>query len=136
MSRRTQQLADIIQRILGNVIQMELKDPRVGFVTVVGVELTADLRYARVRVSIMGDEQQRADTMHGLMSARRFLRRRLAEELNYLRYVPELRLELDTSLDYSIHINQILDDIKQQEQQEQQNTHHVEPEPHSETGSE
>lgn len=114
MSRRTQQIADTIQRVLGNVIQNELKDPRVGFATVVGVDVSSDLHYARVRISVMGEADERTQTMQGLQRARGFLRRRVAEELSYLRFVPELRLEMDTSLDYSIHINQLLRDVEQE----------------------
>lgn len=121
-SKRVRQVADHIQRILGDVIQNEVNDPRVGFATIVGVEVSADLRFARVRVSVMGDEPQRTETMQGLRSARGFMRRRVAEEMSHLRVVPELRLELDTSLDYSIHIDNLLQQVqqKQQEQQEQQ----------------
>lgn len=115
MSRRRQQVADTIQRILGDTIQNELKDPRIGFATVVGVEVSADLRYAWVRVSVMGDATQQTETMAGLKSALGFLRRRLAEEMNYLRAVPELRLELDTSLDYSMHIDALLRDVTEEQ---------------------
>jgi len=108
MSKRTEQLGHEIQRILGEVIQYELKDPRVGFATVVGVEVTADLQIARVRISVMGTPDERRETMAALERARGFLRRRLAEELNYLRFVPELRLILDTSVDYSLHIDELL----------------------------
>ncbi|WP_448543518.1 30S ribosome-binding factor RbfA [Roseiflexus sp.] len=108
MSKRTEQLSHEIQRILGEIIQYELKDPRVGFATVVGVEVTADLQIARVRISVMGTPDERRETMAALERARGFLRRRLAEELNYLRFVPELRLILDTSVDYSLHIDELL----------------------------
>ncbi|MGQ9549268.1 MAG: 30S ribosome-binding factor RbfA [Roseiflexus sp.] len=108
MSKRTEQLGHQIQRILGEIIQYELKDPRVGFATVVGVEVTADLQIARVRISVMGTPDERQETMAALERARGFLRRRLAEELNYLRFVPELRLILDTSVDYSLHIDELL----------------------------
>jgi ribosome-binding factor A len=108
MSKRTEQLGHEIQRILGEIIQYELKDPRVGFATVVGVEVTADLQIARVRISVMGTPDERRETMAALERARGFLRRRLAEELNYLRFVPELRLILDTSVDYSLHIDELL----------------------------
>jgi ribosome-binding factor A len=114
MSRRTRQVADTMQRILGEVIQNELKDPRVGFATVVGVEVSSDLQHAWVRISIMGDDEQRTQTMEGLQSARGFLRRRVAEELKYLRSVPELRLELDTSLDYSMHIEELLREVERE----------------------
>lgn len=108
MSKRTEQLGHEIQRILGEIIQYELKDPRIGFATVVGVEMTADLQIARVRVSVMGTPEERRETMAALERAKGFLRRRLAEELNYLRFVPELRLILDTSVDYSLHIDEVL----------------------------
>jgi ribosome-binding factor A len=113
MSKRTQQVADEIQRILSEVIQYELKDPRVGFATVVGVDLSADLQHAKVRISVL-DEAQRADTMEGLERARGFIRRRMAQKLRHLRLVPELHLMLDTSLDYSLHINEVLRQVEEE----------------------
>ena len=107
MSKRTQQVAEEIQRILGEVIQNEIKDPRVGFATVVGVDVSADLSHAQVRISVM-DDSERADTMEALERARGFLRRRVAQELRHMRTVPELHLHLDTSLDYSMHIDEVL----------------------------
>ena len=117
MSKRTQQVADEIQRILGDVIQYELKDPRVGFATVVGVEVSADLQHAKVRVSVMGDEAQRRETMEGLERAKGFMRRQVAQELRHLRFVPELHLVLDTSLDYSLHIDDVLRQVAQEREQ-------------------
>jgi ribosome-binding factor A len=111
MSKRTLQVSDEMQRILSEVIQYELKDPRVGFATVVGVTMSADLQHATVRISVM-DETQRADTMEALQRARGFLRRRVAQELRHLRAVPELHLMLDTSLDYSIHIDEVLRQVE------------------------
>jgi ribosome-binding factor A len=107
MSKRTEQVAEEIQRILGEVIQYELKDPRVGFATVVGVDVSTDLQVARVRISIMNTEE-REETMAVLERAKGFLRRRVAQELRHIRSVPELRLMLDTSLDYSMHIDAVL----------------------------
>jgi ribosome-binding factor A len=111
MSKRTLQVSDEMQRILSEVIQYELKDPRVGFATVVGVNMSADLQHATVRVSVM-DETQRTDTMEGLQRAKGFMRRRVAQELRHLRAVPELHLMLDTSLDYSIHIDEVLRQVE------------------------
>jgi ribosome-binding factor A len=116
MSKRTQQVGDEIQRILSEVIQYELKDPRVGFATIVGVDMSGDLQHAKVRVSVM-DADERDATMEGLERARGFLRRRVAQELNHLRSVPELHLSLDTSLDYSIHIDDVLRQVEQERQQ-------------------
>jgi ribosome-binding factor A len=111
MSKRTLQVSDEIQRILGEVIQYELKDPRVGFATVVGVTMSADLQHATVRISVL-DETQRADTMEALQRAKGFMRRRVAQELRHLRAVPELHLTLDTSLDYSMHIDEVLRQVE------------------------
>ena len=111
MSKRTLQVSDEMQRILSEVIQYELKDPRVGFATVVGVNMSTDLQHATVRISVM-DETQRADTMEALQRAKGFMRRRVAQELRHLRAVPELHLMLDTSLDYSIHIDEVLRQVE------------------------
>ncbi len=77
MSRRTEQIGDEIQRVLGEIIQNEVKDPRVGFVTVTGVTVTPDLGRANVRLSIMGDDNERKQTMRVLERAKGFLRRRV-----------------------------------------------------------
>jgi ribosome-binding factor A len=111
MSKRTQQVGEEIQHILSEIIQYELKDPRVGFATVVGVDVSADLQHAKVRISIM-DETERATTMEALERAKGFMRRQLAHELRHLRSVPELHLELDTSLDYSMRIDEVLRQVE------------------------
>jgi len=112
MSKRVQQVADTIQRVLGEVIQYELKDPRVGFATVTGVEVSGDLQHATVLVSVMGDDAEKAETMAGLQRAKGFMRKRVAEELRHMRYVPDLHLKLDTSLDYSIKIDEVFRQIE------------------------
>ncbi len=111
MSRRTEQIGDEIQRVLGDIIQNEVKDPRVGFVTVIGVTVTPDLGRANVRLSVMGDETQRRETMRALERARGFLRHRVGDEIT-LRTVPELVLHLDTSLDHALRIGEVLRDIE------------------------
>jgi ribosome-binding factor A len=112
--QRLQQVADTIQQVLGEVIQNELKDPRVGFATVTGVEVSADIQRATVRISVMGDETERAETMEALQRARGYLRKRVAEEMRHMRFVPELRLVQDTSLDYSIRIAEVLRDVEEE----------------------
>jgi ribosome-binding factor A len=112
--QRLQQVADTIQQILGEVIQSELKDPRVGFATVTGVEVSADLQRATVRVSVMGDAEEQAATMEGLQRARGYMRKRVAEEMRHMRFIPELRLVQDTSLDYSIRIAEVLREVEEE----------------------
>ena len=104
---RLQQVAATMQRVLGDVIQKELKDPRVGFATVTGVEVSADLQHAKVRISVMGSPEEREAAMAALQRARGFLRKRVAEEMSYMRFVPELHLIQDTSLDYTMHMDEV-----------------------------
>ena len=113
MSKRTEQVGDEIQRILGEVIQSEMKDPRIGFVTVTGVTMTPDLLRANVKVSVLGDDAERKATMEALERARGFLRRRVGEEIT-LRQTPELRLHLDTSLDHALRIGELLHEIEEE----------------------
>jgi ribosome-binding factor A len=89
----------------------------VGFATIVGVSVSGDLQHAHVRVSVMGDEEQRRDTMAGLERAKGFMRRRVAQELRHMRTIPELHLVLDTSLDYSLHIDDVLRQVAQEREQ-------------------
>lgn len=114
MSKRTQQVGEEMLRILGEAIQFELKDPRVGFVTVTNVEVSGDLQHAQVYISVMGDDVQRDETMAALERARGFLRRQVAQQLNHLRSVPELHLRLDTSLDHSERISELLRQVAEE----------------------
>jgi ribosome-binding factor A len=88
-----------------------VRDPRIGFVTVTTVEVSADLAHARVRVSVMGSDEEKAKSLEGLASAARFLRGRLARELR-LRVAPELRFELDRGLEHAQRIDRLLKELK------------------------
>jgi len=89
-----------------------VRDPRIGFVTVTNVEVSADLGHARVRVSIMGTEEERARSLEGLGSAARFLRAQLSREVQ-LRTTPELHFELDRGLEHAARIDEVLRKIKE-----------------------
>jgi ribosome-binding factor A len=113
MSRRTEQVGHEIQRILSQVLEFDLKDPRVGFVTITSVNVTPDMQRANVNVSVMGDEAERRESLRALERAKGFLRRRVGEELS-LRQVPELKLHLDTSLDHALRIGELLNDVEEE----------------------
>ena len=85
----------------------ELKDPRIGFVTVTDVEMTGDLREAKIYVSVMGGEEQVKSSLEGLNSALGFVRREIGQRIR-LRFTPEISFALDTSLDYGDHIQKLL----------------------------
>jgi ribosome-binding factor A len=113
MSRRTEQVGHEIQRILSQVLEFDLKDPRVGFVTITSVNVTPDMQRANVNVSVMGDDAERRESLRALERAKGFLRRRIGEELS-LRQVPELKLHLDTSLDHALRIGELLNDVEEE----------------------
>ncbi len=110
MSQRTQRLGDLVRAELSILVQREMRDPRVALATISGVEVTADLRYARVRVSALGDEPKRLEAVAALEHAKGFLRRELAHRLD-LRLTPELRFELDRGAEHSQHISDLLDTL-------------------------
>jgi ribosome-binding factor A len=114
MSLRTERIADLIRAELSELIRRELRDPRVALATVTAVEVSADLRHADVRISAIGDEPARLQTMNGLDSARGFLRRELARRLS-LRVTPELKFHLDRGAEHSQEISDLLDRIHREE---------------------
>ena len=107
MTRRSERLGDEVRQELAAIIDRQLKDPRVGFVTVTRVRLTADLRSARVYVGVLGDEPARERSLAGLQSAVGFLRRQLGRRLR-LRYTPELAFFYDEGLDATERVAQLL----------------------------
>ncbi len=120
-TRRQVQVADEIQQIISYLIQRELKDPRIGFVTITRVEVTQDLKYARVFVSVMGSDEEQRATMVALNSARGFVRHEVATRMT-TRTVPELQFRLDKGLEYSDRINRLLNELKEAEASESQKT--------------
>ncbi len=106
---RIERVNELMKEVLSELVLTELKDPRVGLVTIVGVRVTNDLSSAKVLFSVMGDEQQRAETLKGLKAATPFLRRVLVKHLD-VRVSPELRWVYDDSLDRSFRIEQMLRD--------------------------
>jgi ribosome-binding factor A len=113
--RRTDRVSVLIQRELSDIIQRELKDPRVTFCTISQVEVSADLRYADVKVSVIGDKKQKRNSIAGLKNAAGFLRREVVQRIG-LRHAPELRFELDDSVDQLMRIDHLLKQIHTQEE--------------------
>jgi len=107
---RCEKVASAIQKEVSSIIHDELKDPRLGFVTITRVELTGDLRFAKIFFSVLGGDQERAKTQEALNSAMGFIRRLLAERVQ-LRFAPEIIFKMDKSSEYSIRIQQIIDEV-------------------------
>lgn len=108
-SPRAARLADQIQRDLSELIRLEVKDPRVGFVTLTGVEVTADYAHAKVFFSVLGDVARVEEARTGLQRASGFLRSALAHGLK-IRTVPELHFHYDESVERGSRLSQLIDD--------------------------
>lgn len=109
-SRRTQKAAEAIREVVSMAILTELKDPRVANVTVTYVEVTPDMRQAKIHVSIMGDETKQNLTLRGLQSAAGFLQTKVAKRID-TRYTPRLEFMLDLGVKRSIEISRILAEV-------------------------
>jgi len=116
---RQEKLGELITAELSELLRTRLKDPRVGFASITHVEVSGDLRHAKVFVSVMGTAQEQAETMKGLKNANGFLRHELAGRLT-LRYMPELAFKLDTSIEEGAHIINLINQVAQEDKNEPQ----------------
>ena len=106
---RMRRVNEVIRQVLGDAIATDLKDPRIGFVTVTDVDTSPDLRTARVYVSVLGDEAEREKALAGLRSSHGFLQGKIAAELRMKR-TPTLTFHYDESVDRGVRISRLLDE--------------------------
>ena len=100
-----------VQKALSKLITTEIKDPRISPLTsVVAVEVAPDLKTAKVYISVLGNEEQRQDTLKGLKSAAPFMRSQLAKTIN-LRNTPELKFVVDQSIEYGVNMSKLISDV-------------------------
>jgi ribosome-binding factor A len=107
-SDRMRRVDEAMREVLSGAITSEIKDPRVGFITVTAVETSPDLRHARVYVSVLGEDKVRRRSMEGLKSAHGYLQKRVAGELR-LKNTPTLEFLYDSSLDRGLRIQELLE---------------------------
>lgn len=113
MSFRKQKLETQIKKLVGTLIVREIKDPRIGFVTVTNVELSRDYAYADVYVSVLGDDNDKKKTLLGLQSARGFIQYRVGKALS-IRTIPEIRFHLDTSIEKGVDMVNLLEKLEKE----------------------
>ena len=109
MTARMRRVNEAIRETLAEAVS-ELKDPRIGFVTVTGVKTSSDLRQARVYVSVLGNERKREKTLQGLESAHGVLQAKLATELRMKR-TPQLAFEFDPTVQEGMRMSQLIDEL-------------------------
>ncbi|GBD30522.1 Ribosome-binding factor A [bacterium HR32] len=109
--QRVEKLREFIREEVSEILQRGAKDPRIGFVSVTDVELSSDLRHAKVYVSVLGSEQERARTMEALQHAVGFVRSELAKRLRTY-HTPEIQFRLDTSIERGTRVLQLLRELE------------------------
>jgi ribosome-binding factor A len=109
MAERMRRVNESVRQVLSEAL-LELKDPRIGFVTVTGIETSRDLRQARVFVSVLGGDRKRERSMAGLEAAHGVLQARISRELR-LKRTPQLRFEYDPSVEHGVRMSRLIDDL-------------------------
>ena len=109
MPDRMRRVNESVRQVLSESIG-QLKDPRIGFVTITGVETSSDLRHARVYLSVLGAERKRAETLAGLEAARSLLQAQLGRELR-LKRTPQLAFEYDPSVERGVRMTKLIDEL-------------------------
>ena len=119
--KRKDRVGDLLKREIAEIIQSELKDPGLGFVTVTGAKLSADLKQARIFYSVLGDEDSKQKTASALKRASGFIQNEIGRRLK-LKYTPEIFFQFDESIEYGAHIQELIEKIRRDEESEGEET--------------
>jgi ribosome-binding factor A len=111
--KRSEKVADLIQKEISEMLLRTLKDPRIGFVTITRVAVSEDCRLAKVYFSVTGTLTERKRSTEGLNSAKGYVRKELGRRMR-LKYTPEIMFQFDPSIEYAIHIGEVIHQLKQE----------------------
>ncbi|HHW02812.1 MAG TPA: 30S ribosome-binding factor RbfA [Thermoanaerobacterales bacterium] len=112
---RSERVAEEIKKAVSQVINNEIKDPRVsGLISVTRVEMTKDLRHAKIFLSIYGEDSEKQRVFEGIKNAESFIRKELASRVR-MKFIPEISFKMDESIEYGIHIYKLLEEVQKQE---------------------
>jgi ribosome-binding factor A len=111
--KRSEKVADLIQKEISQMLLKSIKDPRIGFVTITKVTVSEDCRFAKVYYSVTGTPEERKRSMRGLDSAKGYVRKELGRRIR-LRYTPEIMFQFDPSIEYAIHMEELIQSIHQE----------------------
>jgi ribosome-binding factor A len=113
--KRSEKVADLIQKEISQMLVKSIKDPRIGFVTITKVSVSEDCRFAKVYFSVVGTPAERERSVKGLDSAKGFVRKELGRRIR-LRYTPEILFQFDPSIEYAIHMGELIQTIQQEKE--------------------
>lgn len=115
MTTRQEKLVGLLKEEVSDILRREIKDPRLGFFTVIDAEISADLRHAKVFVSIMGTEEERKQSMEVLKHAQHFVRQEFGKRVR-MKVLPEIQFVKDESVDRGVRMLELLEEIKRNEE--------------------
>ena len=110
--KRSEKVGDLIQKEISQMLLKSIKDPRIGFVTITRVTVSDDCRFAKVYFSVAGTQAQRENSVKGLDSAKGYVRKELGRRIR-LRYTPDIMFQFDPSIEYAIHMEELIQSIHQ-----------------------
>ena len=117
--KRSEKVADLIQKEISQMLLKTLKDPRIGFVTITRVAVSEDCRMAKVYFSVIGTLGERERSTKGLNSAKGYVRKELGRRMG-LRYTPEIMFQFDPSIEYAIHIGEVIHHLQQERERDKE----------------
>lgn len=118
--QRARRLGELIKQEISNIILKELKDPRIGFVSITDVEVSGDLRHANVYVSVYGSEKEKEESMEGLKQATGYIRKLIGERITVY-HTPEILFKYDDSIEHGAYISRLIDKVNKERKKEKDN---------------
>lgn len=112
--QRERKVAEFLKEEVSQIIRREVKDPRIGFVSITDVEVSGDLRHAKVFVSVYGDETEKEETMAGLEKATGFIRKLVGERITTY-HTPKIIFRYDDSIEHGVHISNLIKEVREEE---------------------
>lgn len=116
MTTRQERVNELLKEEISDIVRREIKDPRIGFITITGADVTKDLRHANVYVSVLGDDQQKSESLAILQRAAGFIRGEIGRRV-HIKIVPEINFKLDTAVEHGVRIFELLQQVKTDEQE-------------------
>lgn len=108
--KRVRRMSQLLKEEISQIMLKEMKDPRIGFASITKIEVSNDLKHAKVMVSVYGSEQDKKETMEGLRRAKKFIRKLVGERLTTY-HTPELIFRYDNSIEQGVHISKLIDEV-------------------------
>ncbi|MFW5998394.1 MAG: 30S ribosome-binding factor RbfA [Halanaerobiaceae bacterium] len=113
--KRVRRLGELLKEEISKIIRQEVKDPRIGFVSITDVEVSGDLRHAKVYVSVYGNDKEKKDTMEGLKKANGFIRKLVGERITTY-HTPEIIFRYDDSIEHGVYISKLIDEVRAEDE--------------------